>query len=191
MTLIRPRYALHTPFVCAQPSSAEPAHLQQNSALLAVLAILLLFSLGACSAGSSPTPVQSHTPVPTATQISPTPTSLPKGTVLYRADWSHGPSGWQSSPSWKLTQGYFQSDTGMNATLTAPYMPTVPNYAIEVRLQVVSVPHGSGSFLITADRAAGKDGYQASVLDIREGPRPDFSHPQAQIYIDPLSSMEP
>src|SRR5438874_891729 len=113
-----------------------------RQALLISLVGCLLF-LAACSAGTSSTPSVSPTPraTPTATPSVPT---LPAGTVLYQADWSHGFGGWQVTGGWKAMNGYLQSDGSNNISITAPYRPAVPNYAIEVRLQVVSVPKNGG-----------------------------------------------
>ncbi len=47
-----------------------------------------------------------------------------------------------------------------------------------------------GYFTISAPKEAGKDGYQAGVNGLEGSTsRPNGAHPQAQVYIDPISSM--
>src|SRR5439155_2406170 len=112
---------------------------------------LLLFSLGACSAGTSSTTVSPQTTTPSAKQSSPTPTSLPAGTVLYRADWSHGLASLPGMHGWKVVQGKLESDTSGSATFTIPYRLSVTDYAVEVRIQMVrSVPPYGGYYEFVA-----------------------------------------
>src|SRR5438874_809824 len=106
--------------------------------LLSVLLITFLLLLVACSGSAPSTPSVS----PTAT-IPSTPT-IPAGTVLYQADWSHGLAGWQVTGGWKALHGYLQSDGSNTLSLTPTYRPAVPNYAVEVRVQVVSVVNDGG-----------------------------------------------
>ncbi|HEY6287582.1 MAG TPA: hypothetical protein VIX20_18075 [Ktedonobacteraceae bacterium] len=150
---------------------------------------LLLFSLGACSTGTPSTAVPSQTTIPSVSRSSPTPTSLPAGTVLYQADWSHGLSDWPGMHGWKVVQGQLESNTSGSATFTIPYRLSVSDYAIEVRLQVVrSVPPYSGYYEIVGPKLPGKDGYHAGVFNLKApGPRPFGDHPQSQIYLDPYS----
>ncbi|OLE31823.1 MAG: hypothetical protein AUG45_11865 [Ktedonobacter sp. 13_1_20CM_3_54_15] len=169
MTFARFDHALHTLFVI----------------------VLLLFSLGACAGGTPPTTVQSQTPVPATRQPSPTATPLPAGVVLYQADWSHGLSGGPGTHGWKVVQGQLESNSSSSATFTIPYRPTVSDYVVEVRIQVVrSVPPHGGYFLISAPKSPGKDGYHAGVLDLKgSAPRPFGDHPQSQVYIEPTGDM--
>src|SRR5215475_7938697 len=91
------------------------------------LLVLLLLSLVACSPSASPTSPQ---PSPVSTRpasLSPTP---PAGSVLYQADWSQGLVGWQASEGWRVMNGILQSYGGSKLSITIPYEPTVPNYAI-------------------------------------------------------------
>ena len=132
MTFARFDHALHTLFVI----------------------VLLFFSLGACVGGTSPTTVQSQTPVPATRQPSPTATPFPAGTILYQANWSHGLAGWQGTHGWKMVQGQLESNSSGSATFTVPYRLSVSDYAIEVRIQVVrSMPPYSGYFLISAPKS--------------------------------------
>jgi hypothetical protein len=173
MTIARFDHALHTLFVI----------------------VLLLFSLGACAGGTPPTTVRPQTPVPATKHPHPSPTAtpLPAGIVLYQADWSHGLAGWQGTHGWKVVQGQLESNSSGSATFTIPYRPTVNDYAVEVRIQVVrSVPPHGGYFLISAPKSPGKDGYHAGVLDLKgSAPRPFGDHPQSQVYLDPGDDTAP
>jgi hypothetical protein len=117
---------------------------------------------------------------------------MPSGQMLYQADWSKGLSDWQSSGPWNVVGGQLQIDTTSDFALTVPYKPAIANYAIEVRLRIVSVPVSGGSFTITADRLTGKDGYQAGILHLlAPGYHVNSAHPQCQVLIEPLDSMQP
>src|SRR5579864_2967601 len=96
--------ALSMPFVHTQLSNTEFPFLKQHPALLAFLVGFLIFSLGACSAGAPSTSVPPAATVSTVVHASPIPTTLPAGTVLYQADWSHGLAGWQGAQGWKVVQ---------------------------------------------------------------------------------------
>lgn len=153
--------------------------------------VLLLFSLGACSAGTPSTTISPRASVPAAKHPSPTSIPLPAGIVLYQAHWSHGLIGWPDAHGWKVVQGRLESNSSGSATFTIPYRPTVSDYAIEVRIQVVrSVPPNSGYFLISAAKSPGKDGYHAGILDLKgSASRPFGDHPQSQVYLDPTDDM--
>ena len=149
--------------------------------------VFLILSLAACSQGNA-APKASTTPT---APVHPTPTTLPPGTLLYQSDWSHGPDGWQGSTGWKVTHGRFQTDLSKADVITSPYTPVVPNYAIEVRFQIVSVPQNGGNFVIVADKVPGKDGYTAGILNLLgPGPRSQFANPEVQVYINPIDAME-
>jgi hypothetical protein len=107
-----------------------------RKALAAFLVVHLIVSLIACSTGTA-SPKTSASPT---TPAHPMPTTLPKGTLLYQSEWAHGLADWRGSAGWKLSQGFLQSDLSNNNYLTSPYIPIVPNYAIEVHFQIVSVP---------------------------------------------------
>src|SRR5579885_1138442 len=159
-------------------------HFRVIDASLFVCCLLLL--LAACSSGPNTPLVASPVPTPTQTQ----PPAVKAGTVLYQADWSQGLADWQG-PGWRSTQGQLETTQDGTFTITAPYRPVVRNYAIEVQIQVSKLfqPVG-GYFSIFAQSAPGQDGFQASVLRFMgPGPRPNGSHPQVQIRIDPPSSM--
>jgi hypothetical protein len=191
MTAIKLDFGLHALFVHTHLSHTGPPLLKRTSMPLMFLVVLLLFSLGACSAGTSSTTNPPQATVPAAKHSSPTPTSLPAGTVLYQADWSHGLTGWTGAQGWKVVQGQLESDNSGSATFTIPYQLSVSDYAVEIRVQVVrTVPPYGGHYEIVAPKEPGKDGYYAGVLDLKApGPHPFGLHPQSNVYLDPLDHM--
>lgn len=131
-----------------------------------VCAILLLAS---CSSNPSPSQTQGSQPKGSATtqvQASPTP-SVPKGTVLYKANWSHGLAGWQGSKAWTTVGGQLATNSLTTTSIVVPYRPTVANYAIEARVQIaqmlVNIHNG---FIIYVNDEPGKDGYQAQIYQL-------------------------
>src|SRR5258708_1660100 len=149
MAITRPDHLLHTLFVRPPLSRAEPPLLKKSPALLMLLVSSFLFSLGACSAGTSSTTVPPKASVPAARHLSPTPTPLPAGTVLYQADWSHGLTGWTGAQGWKVVQGQLVSASSGTATFTIPYRPTVSDYALKVHIQIIlSLPPYPGYYPI-------------------------------------------
>jgi hypothetical protein len=149
--------------------------------------VFLILMLAACSTGNT-APKASITPT---VPVHPTPTTLPSGTLLYQSDWSHGLDNWQGSTGWKVTHGMLQSDLRDGDVLTSPYTPMVPNYTLEVRFQIVSVPKNGGNFVILADKVPGKDGYTAGIMNLLgPGPRSQFANPQVEVYLDPIDAME-
>lgn len=189
MTSNRLDHSFHTLDVHSQYSHAKPRSMKLLSVTLVFLVGLLLFSLGACSAGTSPTNVGPQATAP-ATQLPvTTPTLLPAGIVLYQADWSHGLSGWPETQGWRVVQGLLESDASSSSTFTIPYQPQVSNYAIEIRMEIVRLLSqiGASSFDIFAIKAPGKAGYQAGVSNILGSvPHPMAAHPQAQVILDPF-----
>lgn len=144
----------------------------------------LIFILVACTSGGT-TQKRSAASSPTAT---PTPV-LPAGTLLFQSDWSQGLNTWGHPAGWTAVQGAVQSDSRENNVLTVPFSPPTPNYALEVRFQVVSVPANGGEFTIQALAARGKDGYVASILNLLSpAPHSEFSHPQLQIYTTSIAN---
>src|SRR5579863_5209456 len=163
--------------------------------LFVLLVGTLLFSLGACSAGTAPTNVGPQATVPVTQPSGPTPTPLPAGIVLYQANWSHGISGWPETQGWKVVQGLLENDSSSpSAAFAIPYRPLVSDYAIEIRLQIVHLlsQRGGASFAIFATKAPGKDGYQAGVNTILgSAPHPMAAHPASQILLDPYQDTAP
>ena len=117
--------------------------------------------------------------------------AIAAGTVLYQADWSHGFAGWHVTGGWKAINGYLQSDASSNISITVPYKPIVPNYAVEYRLQVVRVPVDGGFFTLSADPLPGKDGYNADVSNLlKPGHTTSGLAPQLELMINPRTSMD-
>src|SRR5690348_1199187 len=95
---------------------------------LTLLVVLLVAQLSAC-AWTAPAAIKRS-----SIRSTPTPTTVPVGTVLFQSDWTHGLNGWQATKGWKVLGNVLESDTGNNA-LTIPYSPTRANYAIQVDIQ--------------------------------------------------------
>ena len=142
----RRSHALYMLFVRTQLSNTEFSFLKQQSALLAFLVGFLIFSFGACSAGVPSTSVLPAATVPAVVHASPPPTTLPAGTVLYQADWSHGLAGWQGVQGWKVVHGQLEANSSDPLTLTIPYRPTVTDYAVEIHLQIVRLLQQNGGY---------------------------------------------
>ena len=158
---------------------------------LTLLICFLLISLSACSTTSSPTNTQLQPTVSSIQHLSPTPTTPRAGIVLYQANWSHGLPRWQNLHGWKVVQGQLETDTGGPATFTLPYIPTVADYALEIRIQIVRlINENGGYFSLSAPQLPGKNGYATGVSGM-EGtqPRPNGSHPSAQISLQPTDSL--
>ncbi len=155
---------------------------------LTLLICFLLILLSACSTGPSSTNVQPHPTVSPIQHLSPTPTQPPSGIVLYQANWSHGLAGWQNVHGLKVVQGQLENDTGGPATFTLPYTPTVANYALEIRIQIVRLLYRDGGyFSLSAPPLPGKDGYATGVSDLKgTEPRPNGAHPSAQVSLIPM-----
>jgi hypothetical protein len=84
-----------------------------------------------------------------------------------------------------------QSDLSSNNNLTVPYLSSVPNYTLEVRFQIVSVPQNGGYFIVKADRTPGKDGYTAGIQGLLSpAPHNEFANPQIEVYLNPLNAMD-
>ena len=189
MTIARFHHTLHRQYIHFRLSHADLRLLRPRTLPLVLFVGFLLFSLGACSAGTSPTSIPTQTATTGASHPSPTPTSLPAGTVLYQADWSHGLGSWPQAQGWKVVQGQLESGSSDSATFTIPYKPPVGDYAIEMRLEIVRLlsQNGGSSFDIFAIKAPGKSGYQAGVSNILgSAPHPMAAHPQSQVFLDPI-----
>lgn len=164
----------------------------RNRKLSSMLIPFFLLLLVACSSNPTPKPsVSPSTSHTTTVQATPTSPTIPRGTVLYQSNWSHGLDGWRGTAGWKVVQGMLQSDLSNDNVITSPYIPTVPNYAVEVRFQIVNIPQNGGYFTVTADRAQQKDGYTAGILGfLGPGPHSQFANPEVNSYIDPLTDMD-
>lgn len=133
---------------------------------------LLVFSvivLVSCSSNTTPTQPQTQQTSVLATapvQASPTP-SVPKGTVLYQANWSHGLAGWQGPKAWTVDGGQLVTNSLTTTSIVVPYRPTVANYAIETRVQFAQMlVNSNNAFIVYADAEPGKDGYEAQIYNL-------------------------
>jgi hypothetical protein len=169
---------------------SQPYYQYQKMLSMVISTSLLL--LAACSSNTSPAPSASPSASRTITaQATPKTRAIPAGTVLYQFNWSQGLDGWRGTAGWRVVQGMLQSNLSNDNVITSPYMPTVTDYAVEVRFQIVNVPQGGGYFTVTADRAQGKDGYTVGILGfLGPGPHSQFANPEVNSYIDPLSDMD-
>ena len=151
-------------------------------------ALTMMLFLISCSAAT--TPVEHASPTSSITRQTTKPV-LASGTLLYQADWAHGLDGWPASSVWELHDGTLQTTGADQLMITSPYHIKVSNYAVDVRIQVVSIAHTGANLSLKAEKASGKDGYIASVLNLlNPGQYPNGLHPQAQVYLDPMGSME-
>lgn len=166
------------------------AYIRHGAIDASIITLCLLLLLTACTSGAPTTvPLIKSTAPPTATSAPQR--TIPAGTLLYQADWSHGFAAWKGS-GWKVAQGQLVTTNDGTLTIVSPYQPPVHSYAVEVRIQIAKLFHNVGGyFTIFASKVAGHDGFQAGVNTFMEpGPRPNGSHPQAQIITDPPASME-
>ncbi len=167
--------------------------LLRQIAYVMLLALLVLMCV-ACSSNTTLPPQVKHTsttqPLQRATA---TPSTVPKGTLLYKANWSRGLAGWQGAHGWEIKQGQLTTQSDDPVAITIPYTITIPNYAIEARVRIVRLLHRDGGyFSIFTKPTTNKDGYQAGVSDLKgTEPRPNGSHAQVHAFIDPMSSMAP
>jgi hypothetical protein len=157
--------------------------------LTALLSSLLVV---AALAGCAPSQPTVKTPTATAT---PSATATPRATprLVYQADWSHGLAGWEATPGWTVSGGVLRSDMGPDRQITIPYRPTTSNYAVEFRLQLVSVSESQTAprqYSLSADSAPGTDGYIALVDKVMLHQCMFACHPQESIYIDPMVDQD-
>ncbi len=147
----------------------------------AMLSLLLGASvLAACA------PSQSVVKTPTATAQ---PTPAPR--LVYQADWSHGLAGWMATPGWTASGGVLISDTGSDRQITSPFRPTTPDYAVELRLQLISVAQDAGAqYELSADATTSADGYFALFDHVMLQSCMSGCHPHEAIYIDPMVDQD-
>jgi hypothetical protein len=140
---------------------------RNKSLILPIIALLCL--LTGCT--SSATPASSTvTPSSQARQtatLPPARTVVPAGTILYQANWSHGLGGWQAAKGWQVAGGQLLVNSIPETTIMAPYRPAAPNYAVEVRIQLVRVLKQSANFYyIFANGAPNQDGFDAGAVGL-------------------------
>ncbi|HEV7127430.1 MAG TPA: hypothetical protein VGN32_08290 [Ktedonobacterales bacterium] len=165
---------------------------QRVTGVLFPLALVALLTLAACAPSGTPTDVASCPPVALsgATRSAATATATTP-TVLYQADWSHGLAGWQATAGWTVVDGALQSDTGDARAVTVPYLPAVPDYQVEISLQIVTVPRTGGQFALQTARQACDAGYNTGVNGLRVGNiRPNGDHANIFIYLDPMDAQD-
>ena len=154
------------------------------SALCSVL--LATAALAACA------PSQATVKAPTATvptSATAAPSAAPR--LVYQADWSHGLNGWAATPGWTLSGGVLRSDMGRDRTLTSPYRATTSNYAVEFRIQLVSVSTTAATeYSVSADAAPGADGYMALFDHVALHQCMFACHPHEAVYIDPMVDQD-
>lgn len=145
---------------------------------------------------ASCTPSQPTLQAPTATaQVTMAPTATAQPTpaprLVYQANWSHGLSGWTTTPGWTLSGGELLSDTGADRQITSPFHPATPDYAVEFRLQLVSVAQNAGAqYELSADSTTGADGYFALFDHVMLQACMSGCHPHEAIYIDPMIDQD-
>ncbi len=135
--------------------------------LLLVYAMLSLLSCASNPAPTQPTGQRTPASATAAVQISPTVPAVPKGTVLYQANWSQGLAGWQVPKAWTVNGGQLVTNSLTTTSIVVPYRPTVANYAIETRVQFAQMLVNShNGFTIYANDEPGKDGYEAQIFNL-------------------------
>jgi len=144
-----------------------------------LILILSLFFLS-CSSGSAP----QTGATPTVTQ------HVATAQLVYTADWSKGLDEWKPSKGWKVVKNYLETQVLPDLSITLPYTPKTPDYAIEFRLQVVSVPANGGHYRLAAAKDGEKDGYTAEVLGLLAGDSHTYAvHPLMETLIEPQENM--
>lgn len=88
-----------------------------------------------------------------------------------------------------------QSDTGTEREITSPFQPATPNYAIEVRFQIVSVSQYPPTQLdLSADATSGAGGNRDGFVFLMDSVALNYvmfaQHPHVVVYIDPMVDMD-
>jgi hypothetical protein len=112
--------------------------------------------------------------------------------LVYQADWSHGLAGWKATPGWSVSGGVLQSDMASDREITSPFQPTTPNYAVELRLQIMNaLQSGPTQYELSADPTASIDGYIALFEHIVFSQGRLFpDHPHVVVYINPMIDQQ-
>lgn len=157
----------------------------------AIFSILLGISVLDSCTPSQPTlqaPTATAQPTAAAT-FTAQPTPAPR--LVYQADWSHGLAGWMATPGWTDSGGGLVSDTGADRQITSPFHPATPKYAVEFRLQLISVAQNSGvQYELSADATPHADGYFALFDHVMLQSCMSGCHPHQAIYIDPMVDQD-
>lgn len=162
------------------PGPTSPRRPFRGAAL--VFTTVLSLMLAACGSTIAAGPTATPQPKATATPA-----------VLFQADWSHGLSGWNATPGWSIVNGALQSDTGDPRSLTLPYQPTGPNYAVEFTLQIVDIPRSAGYFSLDGEPTSSLSGYRAGVFNLLVPgiTYPNSVHPTITTTINPADAQDP
>lgn len=165
---------------------------RQRSLACGLFFLCLIMALSACSGG--PSTGSDSGAQPTSQVLTPTP-SLHRGpapgTILYKADWTHGIAGWEGATGWQVQHGELYSKGGTQDVLTIPFVAPTAMYAIEIHIQVTgySAPNG-GSFSFLAPHNGAIDGYNAGASNLLSTlPTIGGLHPQLQAMIDPPANV--
>src|SRR5882724_1870046 len=141
---------------------------------------------------------------PTIVAPTPSPTST-SGSVLCQADWSNGLNGWIGTPDWKTLNSVLIND-GTNGgsqdppTLLAPCdLNSVPNYRVEVKIQMQSQGYDPGFGFYVRYRSDSNSGYMvgnttayggcSAVCSLSIAPTSDFYTPIENIKFVPGTVM--
>lgn len=122
-----------------------------------------------------------------------TATRIPQ--VVYQADWSHGANGWTLPAQTKIVDGHLLldlSDSTALASLQIPYVPTTPNYAVEMDFQLEGLTVG-GHFGFTGRDATGTIQYAGEVActPMHQGSwTPDMGSCPGAVYVNTRGSKD-
>lgn len=85
-------------------------------------------------------------------------TATPAPRVLYQANWSQGADGWTLPTGAKIVDGHLDIESADALSLQIPYVPTTPNYAVEMDYLLEATMKG-GRFGITSRDTVGNEIY--------------------------------
>ncbi len=153
-----------------------------------IVLVSMLFLLAGCANNSLPSSSGTPSAMARAT-VQPTIPSVPAGTVLYKANWPLAVGRWQLGKGWTMTSDGLQSMSTDVADALAPYQPTIPNYAIDVRFRALRVLQHGGEFTVIALKTPTQDGYVGGVLGVVElKPHPGTA--QSQLLLSPSAASQ-
>jgi len=103
-----------------------------------------------------------NTGVAVQPRATPSTTATPAPRVVYQSDWSHGANGWTLPASVQVADGHLAISGSQAVQVEVPYVPTTPNYTIEMDYQIVRAEIG-GHFGLTAFNGSGDRQYLAQM----------------------------
>lgn len=170
--------------------SGRAAMRERLRATLIICLSMLTLAMAACAPGQPTAHAPTATPQPSPTApVTPSATAIPR--LVYQADWSHGMGGWIATPGWTVSGGVLQSDLGSDRQLTSPFQPATPDYAVEFRLQIVSVSQvPPNQYDLSVDPTTGVDGFTALYDHVTTNYSMFANHPHEMIYINPMVDMD-